>query len=305
MFSRVAVFAIVCLLFVSSMHLFISTEVLAQTEPEVTLSLYQDTLEADIQPGMQGSVKTTGQVKCIPTGSDSDKLSIQVTLNILVDRGFPCSINPQQFTLDPESNPSEEFTVSFTLPKETTADEVYLFRVFGTAKYIPGAKTHNIPSVNGTISIKPYMRYTASSQGMEEAYPGEPVTLALSISNYGNYDEEFLIEVAETNIPDLEKWEFELSHQKINIQENGGVMVYASLEIPEAAKRGSYHIFLNITPGGKNGTVDTSSSQVTMYVTVVSKLRGDPDYRIFAMIFGAVLLAVIIVAVVYIRYRRK
>ena len=287
----------------STLFVFIPAQVTAQTEPDVTLTLFNDIMEADIRPGEQGSVTFNGVAKCAADASDPTIKSITVTLMVVVDRGFATSINPKEFTLHPEDSPSADFSVTFTIPPETSASDIYGFKVYGTAKYLPGAKTYNIPSVNGTITVKPYLRFGVSSQAVEDAFPGEDADAGLTITNYGNYDEEFTITITNTTIPNEDDWDLTITNPTINIQQYEYITVFVHAEVPDDAKKGSYLINLEVTPGGSNGTIETKSYHATVYINVVSRIGREYDYMCFSIIGGVVLLAVIIVATIIILRR--
>jgi hypothetical protein len=192
----------------------------------------QDVQEAEVKPGEHGTVIFTGVVNCeMVAGGTFQK--VIVSLQASSDQGWTPVVNPPQITFNPNSDSNLPFSVTVTVPAETSFYTTDTIRVSGRGVAYPGATQDIIDEVTATIKVAQFYKFSLEcSKAYQEVGPSERLAFDLRVKNHGNARDTFNIKIS--NLKELTKdgWTVTLSTDVIEINEKDEGVVQIPVGTP-------------------------------------------------------------------------
>ena len=192
----------------------------------------QDLQYADVSPGSSGQVAFTGTVSADLAAGGAIQ-DVRVNLRARSEQGWTTSITPTVVTMNPGTEEAP-FTVTVTVPPETSCQQSSMIIVDGTAEATPGTSSCEVPPITGTILIEQYHKFNLdSSNAYIETKPDSDIEFELTIFNLGNDEDKFSVRVL--NLDSIEKNDFKISiiPEEIGIPEKGSGVIKIKVEVPE------------------------------------------------------------------------
>ena len=227
---------IIGILFVSMLSLTVTlpknAEALLPPLAEIRWQEGNDVQEAQVDPGKHGTVIFNGYVNCeLVAGGAFQK--VVVSLQATSDQSWPLTINPPQITFNPNTDADMPFSVTATVPSETSFYTSDTIRVSGRGVAYPGATQDVIDEVTATIKVKQFYKFSLEcSKAYQEVSPSERLVFNLKILNQGNAADTYFVIIK--NLEDLadKGWTVTLSTNIIEVEENDEKVVQIPVGTP-------------------------------------------------------------------------
>ena len=173
---------------------------------EVRWNPGQEVQEAEVKPGEHGTVLFSGIVNCeLVAGGTFQK--VVVSLSATSQQGWIPTVNPPQITFSPNTDTDVPFSVTVTVPSETSfyiADEI---QVAGKGVAYPGIFQDIIEPISATIRVKQFYKFSMEcAKAYQEVAPAERLVYNLRVKNHGNARDTFHIAIQ--NLEKLAKQDF-------------------------------------------------------------------------------------------------
>ncbi len=217
--------------------IFIPNNIVAVGPPVVNLEFDEgeEIQEVDVRPGESGLVTFPGTVSADLAAGGSVQ-DVVVELYGSTDQGWPVTISPAQMVLQPGTE-EVPFAATVSVTPETSSYVTGILTIGGTAMAFPGALRYAIQSIEGTILIEQYYRFSVGcDRPYQDCSPDSEVCYNFSIYNEGNGNDSYEIQV--TNLEYLTQNSFSVALES------------STIAIPE--KNNDQISILVRTPTGKN-----------------------------------------------------
>jgi uncharacterized membrane protein len=201
-------------------------------EPDVTLRFHEGEEEqvADVRPGEHGTVTFPGIVTVTnPAGSTVQ--DVIVKLNGSTTLNWPVTIKPDTINVEPGGE--ETFSVTVSVPPETSYYIMDTLTVSGTAEPIPGAGEYNIDPITGSIRIAQFYKFSLEcDEPSKEVGLGEECQFQLKIWNYGNGRDSFVVSIPGLNRLNEEGFIVTMGTYTIDVEEKSQNIITVSVKAP-------------------------------------------------------------------------
>jgi len=163
----------------------------------------QDIQEAEVKPGEHGTVLFTGVVNCdLVAGGTFQK--VVVDLSATSEQGWSPTVNPPKITYSPNTDTDVPFSVTVTVPSETSFYITDTIQVSGKGVAFPGIFQDLIDPVSATIKIKQFYKFSLGcGKSYQEVGPTERLLYNVRIFNLGNARDTYHISIK--NLEQLSK----------------------------------------------------------------------------------------------------
>ncbi len=178
-------------------------------EPEVTLSLQNDELVANVDPESDGMVALLGTVNC--KFPDYTPNNIQCTVFIRAETGDWMSSVPPELYFS-KGITSQQFVIHILVPLGSLVTDSRSFMISGYWAYTPGYQEGSVETSYFRVNIQPYSYLQFEEPNWNISIPsGDSKTITTSITNLGNTraevtmgadsgEEGIMVELPETKI---------------------------------------------------------------------------------------------------------
>jgi hypothetical protein len=210
-----------------------SQEADAVLAPVVTIAFMpeEETQTADVRPGEHGTVTFPGTVRA-ELAAGGTVQNVVVTLQGSTSLNWPVTVNPATLTVAPGGD-EVPFSVTVTVPPETSYIISDTLSVGGRAQPFPGAGLYTVQPITGTILVAQFYKFAlACDKPYKQVNPTEELAFNLRIWNYGNGRDTFRL-----FIPKLDKlagdgWNVQLSQYTLDVDEKSQQTVQVQNKTP-------------------------------------------------------------------------
>jgi len=201
-------------------------------QPVVTIKFLEGEEEqiADVRPGEHGTVFFPGTIEArIPAGSNIQDVVVSLQGNTGLN--WPVSINPP--TIQVDAGGSATFSVTVSVPPETSYYVQDILTVSGTARSFPGTVSYNVAAITGSIRIAQFYKFSLEcDKPYKQVNPTEQLAFNMRIWNYGNGRDTFTV-----YIPKLAKlagdgWNIQLGTYTVEVDEKSQRTVQVTINTP-------------------------------------------------------------------------
>jgi hypothetical protein len=222
----------------------------------VTLSLQGEPPQVDVSPGSSGIVAIEGNATCLKYGPDEVKVALVGSSDI-----GGASVEPPNMVFSGMSGSEEikPFKMSTRVPQGTTSAATPQVLVSGS--FVQGGLQYNINPVTTIIEVLPYFKIEGKIQDTTLSVDaGESVTVVLRVTNVGNCEDRFHIDMV-----DRERYQ------------NNGFLFPSEMEVPFAEKE-------NMTIYWEIDTKSDMSGGYPMEISILSRNSESDQFPITAVL---------------------
>jgi hypothetical protein len=211
---------------------FASDEAEAIGVPIVTVKFDEgyDTQLADVRPGEHGTVTFPGTVRAqIPAGSTIQQ--VVVDLQASTAMGWPAIVNPPQVQVNPGAE--SPFSVSVTVPPETSYTISDTVSVTGRGNAYPGALGVNVQPVQGIINVDQFYKFAiVCEKNYQEVSPTDQLMFSITIWNYGNGPDTYIINLPNADTLSKDGWNIQMGQYNVEVLEKSPAEVSVTVNTP-------------------------------------------------------------------------
>jgi hypothetical protein len=268
---------------------------IARLAPNIKLQLDAAVVITAVTESSPGIATLTGNVTATGLGGQA----MNISLAAVVDTGWKAVVSPGFAQADQDGR--FLFSAEVTVPQGTSAT------VYGRLRVSASGRTQNdtlTASAEAIIQVRPYYRFTLYTSTPElDISPGSQAYFRISLTNAGNAVDSYDIGI--DNLAQLisKKWTVVLSANTVARVSAGEYKMFSvSAQSPEdwtLSKDGATTIVIRATSEG--------SENVTLTFPIYAFEKGSYPgwYNWTTISLTAVILAVVVVAAVYVRLRKR
>ncbi|UCH89030.1 MAG: hypothetical protein JSV49_12495 [Thermoplasmata archaeon] len=201
-------------------------------QPVVTIRFHEGEEEqiADVRPGEHGTVTFPGTVEArIPAGSNIQ--DVVVSLVGSTGMNWPIAINPPKVQLDPGGQAA--FSVTVSVPPETSYYIQDSLTISGTAQSFPGAGAYRVDPITGTIRIAQFYKFSLEcDKPYRQVSPTDQVAFNLRVWNYGNGRDTFTLFIPKLTTLAKDGWNIQLGTYTVEVEEKNQKTVQITINTP-------------------------------------------------------------------------
>lgn len=160
-------------------------------EPEITLTIDQESVKANVDPNSDGVVTLTGEVTCeMPSYIPNN---VYCVVELRADAGgWPVSV-PPELTFS-QSISVNNFAISAVVPLESPTTESRDVFLSGTWYYSPGNQGGSVNSDSAYIEIQPYSYLEVQNTEVNISLDGgSSRSVQVSVTNSGNSNADIMV----------------------------------------------------------------------------------------------------------------
>ena len=295
--KSIVIFLLICLV---GIPFFLSTQaVRADDDVEVTITLDQEELAADVSPGGDNTVTFTGNVSCeIPLNCPIQKVIFALEADI--DYFYYPTIVPSEVEFDRNST-CHEFSVTLRVPKGTSHVSTTLLTITGTGEARPDNEDTRINVSPDTAHIGAEQFYAFEVRCDEPAAQcsaGVSRSFELEIENLGNDQDTVKIALEEESAKELKNASIEISLSQTEYIVDEGSFVFCNVEVKTGGnpkKTKTYDIKIKCySYQAKSLGEDYEEETITLQLKVKPRSDSSPGFEILGLVLGIMLLLVMV-----------